>query len=271
MRGMFTCGVMDVMLERGIAFDGAGGISAGAVFGCNYKSGQIGRAIRYNKRYCADPRYASLRSLLKTGDLFGADFCYHELPDRLDPFDRKAFAENPMAFYVGAADVHTGKAVYHACTDGGERDIAWMRASASMPLVSRMVQVDGLTLLDGGVAEPTPYLYMESLGYKRNLVILTQPRGYRKEKNRLLPLIRLRLRQYPQLVRAMETRHENYNRHISYIEEREKAGEALILRPREKLHIGHVEKNSENLERVYQLGREEALTRMDEIRRFLER
>lgn len=270
MRGLFSCGVMDVLMENGVRFDGAGGISAGAVFGCNFKSGQIGRPLRYNKRYCADPRYASLRSLIRTGDLFGADFCYHELPDVLDPFDRAAFARDPMAFYVGATDVETGKAAYHLCSDGGAEDILWMRASASMPLVSRMVEIGGKRYLDGGVAEPTPYFYMEGLGYGRNVVILTQPRDYRKEKNRLMPLIRLLLRAYPNLVHAMETRHENYNRHIALIAEREREGRALVIRPPQALGIGHVERDPRELERVYQCGRAEALRRLDEIRQFLE-
>ena len=143
MRGMFTCGVIDVLMENGARFDGAAGISAGAVFGCNFKSRQIGRAIRYNKKYCADPRFCSFRSLIKTGDMYGADFCYRELPDLLDPFDRETFRTDPMEFYVGATDVSTGKCVYHKCVDGGHTDIQWMRASASMPLVSRPVSVDG--------------------------------------------------------------------------------------------------------------------------------
>ena len=100
MRGMFTCGVLDVFLENGIRFDGAAGISAGAVFGCNFKSEQTGRAIRYNKKYCKDPRYCSIQSLIRTGDLYGADFCYREIPDVLDPFDRVAFRDNPLEFYL---------------------------------------------------------------------------------------------------------------------------------------------------------------------------
>ena len=137
MRGMFTSGVLDVFMENGIEFDGAIGVSAGATFGCNFKSRQIGRAIRYNKRYAHNWRYCSVRSLLSTGDLYGADFCYRELPDVLDPFDRKAFAENSMEFYVGATDVETGECVYHLCMDGGDEDMLWFRASASMPIVSR--------------------------------------------------------------------------------------------------------------------------------------
>ena len=122
MRGLFTAGVIDVMMEEGIGFDGAIGVSAGAVFGSNYKSNQPGRGIRYNLRFCQDPRYSSFRSLAKTGDLFGADFCYREIPDHLDPFDREAYESSPMDFYVVATDVHTGKPVYHNCrtySEGG--------------------------------------------------------------------------------------------------------------------------------------------------------
>ena len=270
MRGMFTCGVIDVLMEQGIAFDGAGGISAGAVFGCNFKSRQIGRPIRYNKAYCHDPRYCSLRSWIKTGDLYGVDFCYRELPDVLDPFDRKAFRENPMPFYAGATDVRTGQAVYHLCIDGGDRDMAWLRASASMPLASRVVKVDGLELLDGGIADATPYLYMEGLGYNRNVVILTQPAGYQKKKSALTGLTGLALRKYPLLRQAMAARHERYNRHIAYIAQKEREGRALVIRPPQALGIRRTEHDPRQLERVYQLGRTEALKRIGEIRAFLQ-
>ena len=177
MRGLYTAGVLDILMENGITVDGAVGVSAGAVFGCNYKSGQIGRVLRYNLAYCRDPRYMGLRSLIRTGDLYGEQFCYHDIPDRLDPFDREAFRKNPMAFYVVCTDVHTGEAVYYRLSDGGDRDIQWMRASASMPLVSRTVQVDGYELLDGGIADSIPIAWFRSQGYTRNLVILTQPAG----------------------------------------------------------------------------------------------
>ena len=131
MRGMFTAGVTDVLMEAGITVDGAIGTSAGAVFGCNVKSGQIGRVIRYNTRFCADRRYASLRNLLLTGDLFGAAFCYEDIPDRLDPFDRAAFAANPMAFYAVCTDAVTGQAIYHRCHDGGREDMLWQIGRAS--------------------------------------------------------------------------------------------------------------------------------------------
>lgn len=269
MRGLFSCGVMDVFLEEGIDFDGAAGISAGACFGCNFKSRQKGRALRYNMRYSRDPRYCSFRSLLKTGDLYGVDFCYRELPEVLDPFDKKTFAENPMEFYVGATDVDTGRIVYHRCTDGGERDMRWMQASASMPMVSRIVEVDGYRLLDGGIVDPVPYRFMEEAGYDRNVYILTQPKGFQKEKSRAMPLMRLALRDTPRIVEAMEARHEVYNRQLAEIGEKEKRGEILVIRPPESLGISRTEHDPNELERVYQTGRREAYRMLPEIRSFL--
>ena len=268
MRGMFTCGVTDVLMEQGITFDGAAGISAGAVFGCNMKSGQIGRALRYNRRYCRDPRYCSLRSLLRTGDLYGADFCYREIPDVLDPFDREAFARNPMAFYVGATDVETGECVYRRCEDGGEEDMRWFRASASMPAVSRPVRIGGRAYLDGGVSEAVPCSVIAREGYDRPVIVLTQPRGYRKKPGSARAL-RLLLRRYPKICDAMRDRSAMYNRQMEELDRMEAEGSALILRPPEPLRIGHTEKNPEELERVYRIGRREAERRLPEIRRWL--
>ena len=267
MRGMFTCGVIDVFMENGITFDGAAGISAGAGFGCNIKSRQIGRPIRYNKKYCRDPRYCGFRSLLKTGDLFGADFCYRELPEILDPFDSKTFAENPMAFYAGATNVETGKIVFHKCSDGGAVDIEWMRASSSMPVASRPVQIGKYTLLDGGIVCPVPFRFMEGKGYDRNVIIRTQPEGYTKKPSS--PAMQVLLRKYPMIAEAMAVRHLRYNRQLERIKERELSGEAIVIRPPEALGISRTEKDPDELERVYQIGRAVAQERIDEIRMFL--
>lgn len=269
MRGMFTCGVLDVFMENGITFDAACGVSAGAVFSCNYKSGQIGRGVRYNKKYAADPRYCSIRSLIRTGDLYGVDFCYRQIPDRLDVFDRKAFSENPMEFYVGATDVLTGKAVYHKCENCDETDMLWMRASASMPLLSRIVEVDGYSLLDGGISDPVPYKYMAELGYNRNVIILTQPKSYKKAKSRALPLMKLMLKKYPAVVNAMEHRHEVYKKQLDEICAMEKSGKALVIRPPEALGISRTEKNPDELERVYQIGRKEAQKYITSVKDFI--
>ncbi len=268
MRGMFTCGVIDVLMEQDIRFDGAAGISAGAVFGCNYKSKQIGRPIRYNKKYCNDPRFCSIRSLIRTGDMYGVDFCYRELPDELDPFDRETFRKDPSEFYVGATDVKTGKCVFHKCTDGGETDIRWMQASASMPVVSRPVSVDGFLLLDGGISDAVPYRFMEEQGYNRNLIVLTQPEGYRKSKTS--PLLLRLLRKYPAIAEAMENRHAMYNRQMEEIKEKEEQGTTFVIRPSMALGISRTEHDPGELERVYQEGRREALRVLPALKKYLE-
>lgn len=267
MRGMFTCGVLDVLMENKIPFDGAIGVSAGATFGCNIKSGQIGRAIRYNKKYGRDWRYCSLRSLITTGDLYGADFCYSTLINELDPFDRTAFKANPMAFYVVATDVNTGEPVYHQCKNGDDRDIDWIRASASMPIVSRPVKIDGYAFLDGGIADSIPYAYMDRLGYKRNIIILTQAENYQKAPTS--PFMLALLRRYPKIQEAMARRHECYNQQTSEIRKREKAGTVFVIRPPEDLKIKRTENDPAELERVYQIGRREASRRLVEMKQYL--
>ena len=269
MRGMFTCGVLDVFMENGVRFDGCAGISAGATFGCNYKSEQIGRAIRYNKKYGRDRRYCSLWSLIHTGDLYGADFCYRELPEELDIFDRVRFAENPMKFYIGATDIATGLIAYHTCTDGGRKDIEWMRASASMPVVSRPVSIDGRLYLDGGIVEAVPLPYMERQGYERNVVILTQPRGYRKEKGKGTALMAFLLRRYPKIAEAMRRRYLNYNEQLQGIWDKADKGEILVIAPPEALGISRTENDPEQLERVYQIGRTEGKKKLEDVRAYL--
>ena len=269
MRGLFSAGVLDVLMENGITFDGVVGVSAGAAFGSNFKSGQIGRALRYNLRFCKEPRYCSLRSLFKTGDLYGAEFCYRTLPLKLDVFDSAVFAANPTEFYVVCTDVHTGAAVYQKLQNGDETDMDWMRASASMPMVSRPVQIGKQTLLDGGIADSVPLRFFEQTGFVRNLVVLTQPLSYRKEKSRLSCMLGLFLRKYPKTAQAMKGRHIRYNESLDYVRQAEMAGRALVLRPKEKLPVGRVEHDAVRLQQAYDLGREAALERLEEIKSFL--
>lgn len=269
MRGMFTCGVLDVFMENDIEFDGAAGISAGATFGCNIKSKQPGRALRYNLKYCKDWRYCSVRSLIKTGDLYGAQFCYHDIPDKLDIFDRETFKNNPMEFYLAATDVETGRPVYHKCTDGGELDILWMRASASMPAVSHLVEINGRKFLDGGITDAVPFKFMEYKGYNRNVIVLTQPEGYRKEKSKATAMFDVMLRKYPNAAKAMRRRPQMYNKQMSDIKLREISGAALVIRPKESLGISRTENDPGELRRVYDLGREVAENRLSEIQDYL--
>jgi predicted patatin/cPLA2 family phospholipase len=268
MRGLFTAGIIDVMMEAGVEPDGLIGVSAGAAFGCNYKSRQPGRAVRYNIRFARDKRYCSWQSWLKTGNLYNADFGYHVIPTQYDIFDNKAFTENPMPFYVVCTDVETGKAVYKQLTEASPIAYDWIRASASMPLASKVVELEGLKVLDGGVADSIPLEYFESIGYERNLIILTQPDGYMKEHNKLMPLMRIALRKYPKMIEAMDKRHLMYNQELAYVHEAEMAGRALVIRPDKKLPIGHISHDPEEMQRVYEIGREMGERRLEEIREF---
>ncbi len=270
MRGMFTAGVMDVMMEHGIRFDGAIGVSAGAVFGCNYKSHQIGRVIRYNTEYCRDKRYASVRNLLRTGDLYSEQFCYHTVPEKLDPFDSATFAKDPMDFFVVCTDVRTGGPVYHKCRTGDAEDIRWMQASASMPLAARAVQIGHHKLLDGGIADSIPVRFFESIGYSRNVIVLTQPKDYTKKKNKFLPAIRARYVRYPALVEAVADRHERYNETLSYISMLEQAGQAYVVRPPIALEIGAMERDPVQLRRVYDTGRAVAEIQIEKLAAFVQ-
>ena len=258
MRGLFTAGVLDVFMERGLKFDGLVGVSAGACFGCNYKSGQIGRVIRYNKRFARDPRYCSWKSLLLTGDLFGAEFCYRELPQKLDIFDTAAFEANPMEFHIVATDADTGKSVYRKLDKCDNTALDWIRASASMPLVSRPVEIDGGKYLDGGLSDGIPLKYFESIGFARNIVITTRPRGYRKFPSGKIRLLKPLLRRYPAIYEALKTRHVWYNKALEYIDEQVAKGAAILIAPEKPLEISRICHDPETMQRTYDLGRRAA-------------
>ena len=269
MRGLFTSGIIDVMMDAGIEPDGLIGVSAGAAFGCNYKSRQKGRAIRYNKMFARDKRYCSWQSWLKTGNLYNAEFGYHIIPAKYDIFDDEAFDKNPMEFYVVCTDVETGKPIYKKLEKATPLTYDWIRASASMPLASRVVELEGKKVLDGGVADSIPLAFFESIGYERNVVILTQPDGYIKEHNRLMPLMRLGLRKYPQMIEAMDKRHLMYNEEVEYVRQAEREGRCLVIRPQEKLPIGHISHDPEEMQRVYDIGTETGKKYLSDIKLFL--
>ncbi len=269
MRGMFTAGVLDVFMENDINFDGVIGVSAGATFGCNYISKQIGRTIRYNKKYCRDKRYCSVRSLIKTGDLYGEDFCYNKLPNELDPFDNNAFKKSDIEFYIVCTDIETGKPVYKKYDVDEVGCLSWMRASASMPLAARIVEIGNNKFLDGGMSDSIPVKAFENMGYNKNVVVLTQPDGYIKKKNGALPLIKLVYKKFPKLIEVMANRHIMYNETTAYIKEKEALGELFVIRPECPLNVGHIEHNPDELEKAYQTGRKAAQKNLESLKEYL--
>ena len=270
MRGLWTAGVTDVMMEHDIWPDGLIGVSAGAAFGCNYKSKQVGRAIRYNMRFANDSRYSGIKSLLTSGDYFNAKFGYHVVPYEYDVFDIATFEQNLLEFTIVCTDVETGQAVYHDMKHVDYDELEWLRASASMPLASKVVEVQGHKLLDGGVCDSIPLEYFEHHGYERNVVILTQPLGYQKEHNRLMPLMRLSLRKYPKMIEALDHRHIMYNRQLANVTQAELEGRCLVIRPDERIPIGHISHNAEQMRRVYETGRSVGERYIETIKRFYE-
>lgn len=269
LRGMFTGGVIDAMLDEDIRFDGMIGVSAGALFGCNLKSKQKGRALRYNVNLRKDPRYMGLRSLIKTGDIVGAEFSYHVVPFDIDPFDAETFSQNPMDFWLVATDIITGEPVYHQMIEFNHHELEWMRASGSMPAVSRPVEIDGMTLLDGGMVDAIPLKAFEQKGYGRNVVVLTQPRDYFKKKSKLVWIIKKLTKKYPKVGEVMARRHDMYNEELEYISKQEKAGNALLIYPEAPLKIGRTELNEKKMRRVHRQGYDMAQAMMPRIKDFV--
>lgn len=268
MRGLFSAGVIDILMENNLLPDGVIGVSAGAAFGCNIKSKQPGRVIRYNKKLAHDWRYASFRSLLTTGDYFGGEYAYHYMPRHLDYFDVETFNNNPMEFWVVCTNVGTGKAVYKRLMEVDDNCLEYIRASASMPIAARIVTVEGKKLLDGGIADSIPLRFFQEQGYDRNLVVLTQPANYVKEPNKLMPLMRLWLRRHPRIIRALEQRHIMYNNQLEYVRQEEKKSNTLVLRPETALTIGHLSHNPDDMQATYEHGRKVATKHLEEIKAF---
>lgn len=268
MRGLFSAGITDVLMEQGITFDGIVGVSAGAAFGCNIKSGQIGRVIRYNKRFAKDWRYASYRSLLLTGDFFGGEYDYHHIPTQLDKFDFEAYNNNPMEFWAVVSNVGTGKAEYKCLMEANYEMLEYIRASASMPMISKIVRLNGKRLLDGGMTDSIPLQFFEQQGYDRNLVILTQPLDYVKKPVSMMPLIKWSLRHYPRMIEAMANRHNMYNAETLYVRQQEEAGNALVIRPKETLSIGRISHNPDDMQHTYELGRAAAMEKLEAIKAY---
>lgn len=269
MRGLFSSGIMDVWMEHGIRFDGIIGVSAGATFGCNYKSHQPGRALRYNMRFKDDPRYMSWGAFRKTGDFVTAKFSYHYLPEKLDIFDKEAFKDDPTEFYVVTTDVDTAQPCYKRLMEVDYEMLEWLRASASLPILSRPVPLDGHSYLDGGISDSIPLKFFQSKGYNRNVVILTQPQGFKKKRTKLIPLFKLTMRKYPAIIKAMERRHIMYNDELDYLSTQEALGDTLIITPEDALPIGRTSQDAVKMQQIYEMGRKKGLEYLERVKDFI--
>lgn len=268
MRGMFTAGVLDAFLENNIEFKRIFGVSAGACHACSFLSCQKKRAYNVGVDYLDDKRYCSAYSLLTTGDLFGAKFVYDDIPNKLNLYDYDTFNNSRTEFYATVTNVETGKAEYIKINDM-KKDIIYVRASSSLPLLSRIVKVDGKKYLDGGIADSIPVKHAFDTGAEKGVVILTQHKEYRKEKSSAAKLVKLKYFKYPEFVKQMEERHINYNNTLDYISEMEEQGKLFVIRPPEKLQLGRIEKDKTVLTDVYNIGYNEGNKVMGKMVGFL--
>lgn len=268
-RGIYTAGVLDVFMEEGIKFDGMVGVSAGACHGCSMLSDQKGRSLRYYLEYCNDPRFMSFRNLLKTGDFVGVEFSYHQLPEELDIYDFEAFKKCEIPFYVVATNVESGKSEYIRITDMLAQ-IDYIRASASLPYFSRIVEIGDKKYLDGGCADAIPLEGFQNLGFEKNIVVLTRPKGYFKKPEMSL-LAKLYYRKYPEFVKTMLKRHEIYNNAVKFVEEAEKAGKVFVIRPEGALPAGRLEHDRNKVQATYDFGASDAKKAIPKLKEWLER
>lgn len=268
MRGAYTAGVLDFFMDNNLEFDNVYGVSAGAVNGCSYLSKQRGRAFRVDVNYLEEKDYAGLSCWLKTGDYFGVEFCYNRIPYELDPYDLDTFNKFTGNFYAVATNCETGQPEYFRIEDM-DKDLIKIRASASLPLMARMVEIGGVNYLDGGVSDSIPIYQARKSGCKKNVIVLTRDKAYRKSKNSIMPLLKLKYRKYPGLIKSMEKRHIIYNKTLKYIDKLETEGKVVVIRPKEKVDIGRLEKDKEKLTKLYHQGYNDAKEKYQEILNLL--
>ncbi|TYR76672.1 patatin family protein [Rossellomorea vietnamensis] len=265
MRGVYTAGVLEYLLENEVEFPYVIGVSAGACIAASYLSKQKGRNKKVNIGFAGDPNYLSWRNYIKKRELFGMDFVFNEIPNKIVPYDYEAFQNSTSQFVIGTTDCHTGESVYHNRSDYGEDVLTPIRASSSLPFVAPVVQFHSRHLLDGGISDPIPVRKAEADGYSKNVVILTRNKGYLKSPSKFNYLVKRKYPQYPGLREAMMNRYKVYNETVEYLEKEEEKGSVFIIRPEMPLKVGRIERNPRKLEELYNQGYEDARLKFEEL------
>ena len=269
MRGIYTAGVLDALMKENIKTDAVIGVSAGALFGVNYVSNQPERALRYNLENINNKNYMGLSSLLRTGNIMNEDFCFKKLIYETDPFDFNIFDKSKTKFYATITNVETGNPEYIEISDS-RRQMEYLRASGSMPLLSKLVKIDNKIYLDGGIGDSIPVKKAKELGYNKIIVVTTQPKDYIKKKYIMLPF-KIKYRKYPNFIKTLENRHINYNKTTKYINEEENKGKIFVIRPTRKVKIKKIEKNPDIIKEQYYLGFNDAKNKLKDLKEFLKK
>lgn len=267
MRGMYTAGVLDIFMDHDIPVDGIIGVSAGVLFGVNYPSKQRGRVIRYNKRFAKDPRYMGWKSFLTTGNIINKDFAYYTVPQKLDVFDQETFAQSGMDFYATLTNVKTGKPEYVKLNNLFD-EMEVLRATSAMPLVSKIVEIDGKKYLDGGVSDSVPVAKMKEMGYDKIIVVLTRPLDYRKKPSNPM-LYKLMYGKYPAFIETATNRYKDYNDTVERIVDMENKKEIFVIRPSKTVDIKRIERDENKLQEMYDLGVTDCTASMEALKAYL--
>lgn len=269
MRGLYTCGVLDYFLEKELSFSSCIGVSAGACTACSFLSKQPFRAAQINIDYMSDKRCFGFSNLMKTGSIFNYEFMFEIVAKQLNPFDFETFNQKTCDFYAVSTNIETAKPVYKKIEDI-DKELAYLEASMALPMLSYPLEADGMKLLDGGIADSIPISFTLSLKADKNIVVLTQHRNYVKGTSRLFPLLKMKYKKYPALVKALENRHTRYNETIKELYKLEKEGKIFIIQPKEPISISRLEKNPDTLKALYDVGYNEAKASYDKLKAYLE-
>ena len=268
MRALFTAGVLDALLDvKELNIDGIVGVSAGALFGVNYVSGQKERAIRYNKKYARDKRYMGLYSWITTGNAVNKEFAFYEIPFKLDVFDQEKFKESKIDFHVVMTNIENGQAEYILIEDVFEQ-MEYLRATSALPFASKIIEINGKKYLDGGISDSIPIDYCESLGYDKIILILTRPEDAHKN-DKLSFLYKLVYRKYPNLVERLINMGKDYEVVLKKIKDLENENKIFVIRPPEVLKIGRLEKNEDKIQNVYDIGLNTGIKEKENLLKYL--
>lgn len=271
LRGLYTAGVLDTLMDAGIYIPNAIGVSAGTLFGLNYYSDQKGRALRYNKKYAKDKRYMSVRSLIFTGNFVNKDFAYYKMSNVLDPFDNETYMKKDKTFYATVTNIENGKPEYLKITNPLEQ-MEELRATSAIPLASRIIKIEDKKYLDGGISDSIPVKKAEKLGYEKIVVVLTQPEDYQKKPyaSKIIKLMKVKYRKYPHLIEDVLDRHTRYNETLAYIKELEKKKKIFVIRPSKLLDVKLNNSNPEKYQEVYNTGVEDCKKIIKKLKKYLE-
>ena len=269
MRGIYTAGVIDALMKEKIKVDTVIGVSAGALFGVNYVSHQPERVLRYNLENVNNKDYMGISSLIRTGNIMNEDFCFNKLIYETDPFDFDTFDKSRIKFYATITNLETGKAEYKEITDS-RNQMEYLRASGSMPLLSKIVKIDNNLYLDGGIGDSIPVKKAQELGYDKVIVVTTQPKDYIKKKYKMLPF-RIAYKKYPNFINTLNNRHIKYNKTTKYIVEEEDKGNILVIRPTRRVKIKKIEKDPNMIKEQYYLGFNDMENKLEDLKKYLKK